>query len=324
MDSRIIFVCLLLATCSLALPVQPIDEDKVLEVFVDILGNGTNVQRTIISKVNETICNIDELMNRVENRLTELSADMGIVNVEKIEIVHSAFESYRKSKLALRKARNKLRRLANKTIIATNDLILYMEAWDKKTPVNEQKTYLEEQMKILKNLVEESDVILQDAKTTYDQAYDDIDSVILPLKTIKKDIEKVFGLDARISNIQDFLESLPFWSLFGLSQSQINALSTIAKESAFGKKMDRNLEDIDDILIRTQNITKFIQEETVVIDKWKNNVDQMSNKLDDVKDESFYRLSLKRRSLTNALEGLRDATQEFLDRPEGIFGKQLL
>jgi len=318
MDSRIIFVCLLLATCSLALPVQPIDEDKVLEVFVDILGNGTNVQRTIISKVNETICNIDELMNRVENRLTELSADMGIVNVEKIEIVHSAFESYRKSKLALRKARNKLRRLANKTIIATNDLILYMEAWDKKTPVNEQKTYLEEQMKILKNLVEESDVILQDAKTTYDQAYDDIDSVIFQLKRFKTGIEKIIA-KAREDITPSALDI--FKCLITLCKNIVFKISNII---ALEEKMDKDIEDIDDILIRTQNITKFIQEETVVIDKWKNNVDQMSNKLDDVKDESFYRLSLKRRSLTNALEGLRDATQEFLDRPEGIFGKQLL
>jgi len=324
MDSRIIFVCLLLATCSLALPVQPIDEDKVLEVFVDILGNGTNVQRTIISKVNETICNIDELMNRVENRLTELSADMGIVNVEKIEIVHSAFESYRKSKLALRKARNKLRRLANKTIIATNDLILYMEAWDKKTPVNEQKTYLEEQMKILKNLVEESDVILQDAKTTYDQAYDDIDSVIFQLKRFKTGIEKIIAKarEDKTPSALDIFQLLLCTTTGTLCTN--NIVFKISKIIALEEKMDKNIEDIDDILIRTQNITKFIQEETVVIDKWKNNVDQMSNKLDDVKDESFYRLSLKRISLTNALAGLREATQEFLDRPEGIFGKQLL
>jgi len=188
MEPRIIFLCLFLATYCLASPMHPSVVD-IEEVIENLLRNGTDIQTKIITTAEERVKYIDELMNRLENKLASISADIEVIDAEKIKIVHEAFESYRKSKLALRIARNKLMKLGHKTILTTDDLILYMEGWDKNTPVDEQKAYLEEQIKIMKILVDESKDILEDAQRTYEQAYGDMDSVILTLKSFKSGLK---------------------------------------------------------------------------------------------------------------------------------------
>merc|ERR1719211_965229 len=96
-------------------------------------------------------------MTQMENKLVELSGDIGVVNAEKVEITNKAFESYRSVKSTLRITRNELKRLADKTIRTTGDLILYMEAWDsEKYSAEKQKEYLKEQATILRELVTES------------------------------------------------------------------------------------------------------------------------------------------------------------------------
>jgi len=229
-----------------------------------------------------------------------------------------------------------------------------MEGWDKKTPVDEQKEYLVEQMKIMKNLIEESDKILGDAKTKYDKAAKDIDSVNNNLESFKNNVNQlldentsehdswVAGIRAGVYAtagsvtagmiIADIFGCLGFCSGIVTSSTWVASVASVESkihevEKKLGelvKTIENSVEDVDDIMKGTQDIQRFIQQETLIIIKWSNAADHLSDKLEHVKEENFYRLSLKRNSFTNALKGLRDVAQEFWDRPDGIFGENLL
>jgi len=342
MEPRIIFLCLFLATYCLASPIHPsgiynieklLGGDIVLdEVIENLFRTGTDIQTKIITTAEECVKYIDELMSRLENKLASISADIEVIDAEKIKIVHEAFESYRKSKLALRIARNKLMKLGHKTILTTDDLILYMEGWDKNIPVDEQKAYLDEQIKIMKILVDDSKDILEDAQTTYDQAYADMDSVILTLKSFKNGLKRgeeklregLYDAATGVTIgmiILDIFGCLGFCSLITTTTTWSTVKSQIHQ---LEKKMDRNIKDVSNIIEHTESLKRFIDEETRIIIKWDNEVDRLSGRLHYVKEENFYRLPLKRNALTNSLKGLRDIAQKFVDRPEGIFGETLV
>merc|ERR1719415_323881 len=131
-------------------------------------------------------------MKDVENKLVALTADIGIINTERIKVTKEAITTYRSIKSTLRVARNELKRLADKTIRTTGDLILYMEAWDsEKYSAEEQKEYLKEQATILRELVAESKKILGDAKTKYDDSAEKIDIVNSKLETLKTTMDQM-------------------------------------------------------------------------------------------------------------------------------------
>jgi len=364
MALKIVFIAMFMATCSVALPMpqknEAVDIVKdnvggVIDQVMDMMNNGTDIQGTIIKNVKNTVAKVDQLMKDVENKLVALTADIGIINTERIKVTKEAITTYRSIKSTLRVARNELKRLADKTIRTTGDLILYMEAWDsEKYSSEEQKEYLKEQATILRELVAESKTILGDAKTKYDDSAKKIDIVNSKLETLKTTMDHMLDEstaehDSWTSSIRagvyatsgvatvgfiiaDILGCLGLCSTIGNAAvwgTTVGAVeSEIAKVAAKIEQMDASVanaaEDIDNIATQTKTIQVFIQQETLIIIKWENSVDHLAHKIDDIEEASFYRLGLKRRAFTEALKGLRDAAQEFWDRPDGIFGEEPL
>merc|ERR1712165_660890 len=161
----------------------------------------------------------------------------------------------------------------------------------------------------MKNLVEESKDILEDAKTTYDQAFDDMESVILTLKSFKNGLKKAKenfreGAYASARGITAGMIIADLFGCLGLCSAIVTPSTWSDVESSIAqlqKTMDENVEDVNDIIKQSKNLQKFIQKETLIIIEWDDEVDRLSGKLHYVKEENFYRLPLKRKSLTNSL-----------------------
>lgn len=209
-------------------------------------------------------------------------------------------------------------------------------------------------MKIMKTLIEESNRILDDAMVKYDQAADDIDAVNNSLQSFKFGVNQMLDESTAEhetwkSNIRagvyagaggatvgllvaDILGCLGFCTAIGTTstwaasativETKINQVT--AKLGELKQTIDNSVEDVDSIIRGTRDISTFIQEETEVLIQWDNAANHLAGKLDNVKKEQFYRLSLQRKSFTNALKGLRDVATEFWKRPDGIFGRPLL
>lgn len=354
MDTANMFLVLLLATSCCALPTQPVDGSQILEEVVATLENGTDIQKTIVGKVIDSVAKIDETMREMEMRLSEISADIGVVTSDSIALTHEAFTTYRNAKSTLRIARNGLKKLADKTIRTTDDLILYMEAWDEGTSASDKKEYLAEQAMILRILLEESDQILGDAEKKYNQASSEIDAVNSKLGTFKIQIKQMLnensaehdswvegiraGVYVNAAAVTVGMIIADIFGCFGACSAAVTSSTWVASVAAVETKIhnvetkleelvraaEKSVEGVSEIIDKTNNIQQFIQEETLIIAKWSNAADQLRHKIEGVKEDAFYRLSLKRKSFTESLKGLRDAAQEFWDRPDGIFGEEVL
>ena len=351
-----IFLVLLLATscCTLCTCKATQPDDGMLEEVVDTLTNGTTIQKLIIRKIKESVAKIDELMKDMERRLSEISADIGVINSEKIELTRQLFATYRNTKSTLRLARNKLRELADKTVRTTDDLILYMQAWEEGTSESDKKEYLAEQVKLLDLLLKESEQTLGDAKKKYNQATTDIDTINNKLEVFQIRIQKmvtentaehdswvlgmragVYGTSAGVTvgmAIADVFGCLGFCSGIVTSTTWTAGIAAVETKIAQVKTKLRELDAAAQnnvagataIAQRTKEIQTFIQEETKILIKWDNVAKHLKNKLENVNNEKFSRLHLRRESFTRTLVELRDVAQEFWDTPDGIFGEEVL
>ena len=361
MGLRNIFIVLLLGTSSFALPRMKRDLNiwkdfgiAIVDEFVDSMTNGTAIQTTIIDNVNEIVSELDALMQQVEDKLVTLTAEIGVINSDKIEVTREAIKTYRNVKSTLRITRNELKRLSHQTILITGDLLIYMNAWNSSYPVNEQKEYLNEQATIMQQLLAASKIILADAKTKYDDAAKDIDRVNNKLESFKQGIEQMLdensaehkswttavragvystaGTLTAAMIVADIFGCLGYCSATVSSSAWITGVSIT--ESAIKVVSDKMtqmeetvlsaVDDIDNIGEKTKIIQQFIQDETIIIIQWENSVDHVKSNIGKIQEESFYRLNLKREVFTHAVEGLRDAAQKFWDRPDGIFGGEPL
>jgi tetrahydromethanopterin S-methyltransferase subunit B len=327
---------------------------EIIDNVIDSMSKGTNIQKTVIENVKTAISKVDSLMREVEAKLVSLAADIGVINSEKIEITREAIGTYQNVKSTLRITRNELKRLADKTIRMTKELITYMDAWDSSYSAEDQKEYLKEQVTIMQQLLIESKEILEDAKTKYDNAAKDIDIVNNKLQSFKQNIDQMLdansaehkawtteiraGVYAAAGAVTAGMIVADIFGCFGACSASVTTSTwlvsvatveaKIAEVTAKIEQMEETtqdaIENIDSISEQTKGIQVFIQEETLVIIKWQNSVENTTKNIAKVQQESFYRLNLKRQVFTNSLKGLRDAAQEFWDRPDGIFGEEIL
>ena len=203
-------------------------------------------------------------------------------------------------------------------------------------------------------LLSDSKSILTNAKTKYDAAAMEIDRLNGRLVSFKKGIDQildensaehkawtkqvragVYGTAGALTTgmiFADIFGCLGFCSAVVTSSTWIASVSAVeveiarvtAKIEEVEETVINALEDIDEIGTLTQDLQKFIQQEIIIIIIWDSAVDHMNTNIENVEEESFYRLPLKKRIFTNAVKGLRTAAQDLWDQPDGIFGESPL
>merc|ERR1719328_189593 len=107
------------------------------------------------------------MVKEVDQKISEVTIRMGSVAAEADTLQKQASETYRNVKSTLRRTRQELFKLADKTIRVTDDVLLYLEGWGPNYDVKEKKAYFKIQMKLLQDLIDESRTTLNDVETKY-------------------------------------------------------------------------------------------------------------------------------------------------------------
>ena len=327
----------------------------VLTNFVEGLTDGSDIQELVMDEIKKGVARIGELMKDVEIKIAEITKDIGVINSERSESLREAYTTYRRIKVTLKDSRAELFKLAVQTELKTSSLIRYMRGWDhEKYSSQEQKKYLKRQVKILKQLLEESNVALTDAKSKYDQAYIDFNAINGNIENFKVQMdlmldEKMAELESWAANVRAGVYSaaaaltalfatLDFTVCFGLCSAIGTSVTAVASVTAAELEVHRvsgkieefqttvlnSIESVNEITNATKGLQEFIEKETKKIIKWHQSVKHMETYVDDATQDDFYGLSLVREDYEANLVKLRDAAQEFIDQPENIFGEDVL
>jgi len=308
---------------------------------------GTEIQKTVLGNIQNIVSKIDDAMKEIENGITKMSEDIGVVNAQRLNITRDAIIRYQSVKQTLRITRNELKSLAKKTILQTNDLILYMEAWDSETySAADQKEYLKEQLRIMKELLDDSKVKLNNAKTKYDECIGGLDAMVQGVTAIKVNIQKLLdtssdeyadmagklrlgiygscGALAAGMVVADFLGCVGFCS--GIVTTTVVTTSALTLEVSLNdiredlerleRTVDRSIQGINGILAQNGDLKKFIQEESLLIIAWQASVEHLNGSITNADVNKLQRLGLKRREVTRNLIELKTAATNFWNQPD--------
>ena len=133
---------------------------------------------------------------QADEKIALLVHTIGKIETERVAVTNETVTTYLKGKSKLRNARQRLRRLAVKTINTMKQFEVYMDSWDPEDPEHKNVVvYYKEQTYLLKKLLGESKSTISEVQSVYDEVMDDMERVEHNLRTIQLTIRKQKGLD---------------------------------------------------------------------------------------------------------------------------------
>jgi len=345
-----LFVVLLFSTSVMGVPLGLDDKGNSLtklHEMIDKFDNGTILQTEIIHKVKDHESEVSDFILEIEDRLANLTFEIGIINTEKNTFLKQVLRKYRSIKISLKNVRVKLHELATETLFKVDDMILYMDVWEGEEgdtySVDEKRAYLKEQIDLLKDLLTRSEKILKDAKDSYDSMYKEFSGIEQSLVDFKVDVEA--KLDEAMEQYET-QEDIERYSAIGLAALWIilDAFGCIGICSAFGnvitwtatevslaskkseltESVENAIKPVEEIISENKNLGILIEEETKKVVTWKTSVTHLKSFLDRTPQEHFFILGKKRISFKNNLLKLRTAANEFYNLPDKAFRTDIL
>jgi len=326
------------------------NEEGIVAQVVNGLTKGVQMSEINLKKIRGFLEKIDNMVNKVNRKISDIITAMGTISTKKYKEASQASKTYRYVRAILRRTRQELFKLADKTRLVTDDVLVYLEGWGPDHPVKDKKIYFKIQMKLLEDLIDESKTVLEDAEIKYKRAANEIDEVDGHLSVFLQDIRKVLdnttiehaemehrlragyytggGVALAGTILADIFGCLGICS--AIAGSTIAAGSaglevTIYAAEVELEKLEKVVSQSDSAIRDLKNgdimiLLNFIQLETGAIQKWQNAIEHLDEKMEYAKDEEFFKLSIYRKSFGNAVRSLKVAATKFNERPKEIFG----
>ena len=109
--------------------IRNLNGDGFVDQAVNGLTEGVEISKENLDKIREFLKKIDDMVKEVNQKISDMRIEMGTVNADHFRLTKLASETYRNVKSTLRRTRQKLFKLADKTIRVTKDVLLYLEGW---------------------------------------------------------------------------------------------------------------------------------------------------------------------------------------------------
>jgi len=334
--------------------IRTLNGDGVVNQTLNELTKGVEMSQENLNKIREFLTKIDRMIKEVDQKMADVRIKMGSLIAESVTLTKKASDTYSNVKSILRRTRQKLFKLADKTIRVTDDVLLYLEGWGPNYDVKEKKAYFKMQMKLLQDLIDESRTALNDAETKYNDAADKVDEVdgylTEFLRSIKilsdSESEEHAAMKSRMraglygggsgvlvgTVIADILGCSGFCSgVFG-AVALTGTVQLETKIAELERKLNADLELLETLVSSSDSslldmktgsigaLLEFIKIETGAIQRWQNAIEVLDDKMEYAKDEEFFELSLNKRSFGNAVRNLKAAATVFYKKPRKIFG----
>ena len=138
-----------MATCFLGAVAQGpglAETGDVIKTSAIALAEGAGLSEDAVEKIKENVKKVDEIMKKAEERMLAITEKIGTLGVESTQLTKEAFDKYDAVKKSLRESRWTLRRLADKTRTACEELEDYLAGWDNEVDNGDKKEYLKLQV----------------------------------------------------------------------------------------------------------------------------------------------------------------------------------
>lgn len=315
-----------------------------IEDVIEMLGEGATIPQGILGNVKKVGAELDRVIAQADARMKVLQDKA--LKLTQINIRTEAFNKLHVVKKSMRAARKTLKSLADKTKIACEDLEIYIEAWSDDYTNEDKKTYLKEQFYTLDKLMDESVKILSEADAMYVVAIEDVYDIGHELSDFNRRLQKmldesseenkawkdttrsiVYGTNAGVTVALaglDVAGCSGLCSLIGNSITWTASVTTVETLIAIIQDQLKDLDnlgnsmitDIGNIRTTCQDIIKELEAEQGIVRKWRNNVEDMDDKLDRLALDKFLRLKLYRETFLRAIRALDESAEEYLALPE--------
>merc|ERR1711971_17608 len=330
---------------------DPLDiANEVIKVGETLVGNdlypmvdAVGATKAVLTTAKKTFNKLEAIVSEAKEKIENLNAQLKSLQKEYAEFQDEYFPKFNKAKSELRQVRQRLRQLAERTITETRDLKILLEGLDE----SDDTFFLKAAIKKMKDLMVLSKDALIEAKEKYNQAietFEDLNSSIQIQNRFLKNLLDTeseehkaweqtirgasYGASVPIAigsfAAMDATFCLGFCSTFGnlivLSIVTASTEETINSYSAELKKFEAltggmlaSGRSIDDTM---KEGIAFLVEEIDVLNKWSNNVDTVSQNIDNYPQEYLKKIKSIRTVFINGLNDLQTTATDFLNRGE--------
>jgi len=315
---------------------------------VGVMNQGMNIMKENMKTFEKLDKLAKSAQEQADQKIALLVHTIGKITTEKIAVTKETVDTYLKGKSKLRNARQRLRRLAVKTISTMKQFEVYMDSWDPEDPEHKNVVvYYKKQRYLLKKLLGESKSTISEVQSVYDEVMDDMERVEHNLRTIQLTIKQQKGLEREefeawatrvragvystigVSTtsciIADILGTLGICSLINAAVSGSTATGieiNIADVKAELDRLEIAVKSADKtsktLLVATNAMQKYVTEEIDLIDVWEEAVFNLDEKLEDGTDYLRSTFALERKVFKLAVIDLKNAAQSFFNRPDFI------
>merc|ERR1712165_400219 len=310
------------------------------------LGNYpkfTSALNSTIKAARDTFELLDDLCDEAKENIEKLNVEMKRLDKQDNVFHDEYFPKFNAARSKLRQVRNKLRKLAGKTVYKTRNMKNLLAALENNK--KDEKVFLGAALKEMKSLMISSKKILDEALEEYNltiEAFKNLNSAINVhnqfLKKFKDEESKeykdweiatrsvaysaigtssvgvfaaadVFGCAGFCSVIGN---SIVFGSTAAIVESTINKYKVAFKK--FEKLTSNMLEKGKKIDNTMKDANAFLISEVELIVDWTNDVEQVSENMENYPEEYLRKFEAIRSIFNDGLDDLQKTAQEFLDR----------
>jgi len=320
--------------------------DGLVDQFVNHMWKGLQLSNETLSEIKNFQNKIERMRNQIDKKIQAITQEIGLVATEHMKYSKLAINAYRDVKSIIRRERNSLFKLADKTERVTEDMIIYMEGWGPEYGQADKKSFLLEQMKLLRELIDESKIVLANAEKKYQLASTKMDEIDSHLEDFRRALARLidessaeheemahkiragaYGTSAGLLAgmvLLDFFGCLGFCSgIYAGSQLAVTVpLVETDLAEAEGRlntlqfKVENASKDVKLIQEDTKTLKNFINQEISLLLKWQNAAEQLGARMSLA--DGKLDVGLHRKIFTKALQDLNAISSEFSNRPTEI------
>jgi hypothetical protein len=316
-------------------------------IFEELIG-GLDVEKNVSEKATEVFSIVKHLVEIAEDMIKRMTMELEQVEREHLKLMSNYTSEFHNAKSELREARQALRSLAEQTDIEVETILGYLKYYDNTNNSEEKAFYLKKQIKILKNLMKETEVLLTEVQGKYNNSIKNLGQIGFSMDIIVQKLET--RTDKASEEYQEWttkaragvygtcsgtITALIFADIFGCAGicSTINGVAcgaaiagievqiaeteaTLMSMKMTSERVGKEVGGVEDVI---KKATETISKELAIIGKWEVKAKAVERAIENNPIEEIKKYDGVRNEFRNKLKGLQDVVWEFLAQPVTLF-----
>jgi len=284
-----------------------------------------------------------KMLLEAEQTILKMTAELKTLQTEEMKFKDNYFPKFNKAKAYLRRTRQDLRKLADRTVKDVRDMKVMLEAIDETTDSSAANLFLKISMNRMKDLMIETLETLKNAKGKYYSALEVFDNLNTSIKKqniqmnefvtnssswieqTRAGIYSAVGATTVGLIVADVFGCLGLCSAVGAIASGSTVTSTEVEVANVLAKIEK-LKFISDEMLRSGNnfdkainvAINLLENEIEIIGKWTQSAKIVSANIEEYPVETLRLLKPFRTIFITGLDDLKMAAEEFLAQPKNI------